>query len=91
MTNYVLFMDYFVSPLFKKRLCSNRSMRCNASLNDRFKSIANSGCNSFSLVIGMNVESVKKSMAIYISETNDDVFINSYDAVVLLKRLIPFF
>lgn len=39
----------------------------------------------------MNKQTIKVSSAVYISKAYDDIIFNSNYAVMLLKRLIPFF
>ncbi len=68
MSFYLLFLNDLISSFFKERLCSNRSVGGNISLNSLLQFIANSSCNTFSLIISMNEQTIKIAIFIYVSE-----------------------
>ncbi len=87
---YLLFLYNLIASFFKKRFCCNGSMGCDGARNRLLQPIADSGRNAFSLMVGMNKQTVKVSGAVYIAKAYKNIVFNSDDGVMILKRLVPF-
>ena len=87
---YLLFLYNLIVSFFKKRFCCNGSMGCDGARNRLLQPIADSGRNAFSLMVGMNKQTVKVSGAVYIAKADKNILFNSDDGVMILKRLVPF-
>ena len=85
MSFHLLFLDNFVTSFFKERLRSNRGVSSDISLNRSFQLIANSCRNTSSLIIGMDIQTVKVARFIYIPKTYNNSIFNSNYAVMFLK------
>lgn len=87
---YLLFLYNLIASFFKKRFCCNGSMGCDGARNRLLQPIADSGRNAFSLMVGMNKQTVKVSGAVYIAKADKNILFNSNDGVMFLKRLVLF-
>lgn len=85
---YLLLLNNLIISLFKERLRRNRSVSRNISLHSLLQLIANSSCNTFTLVIGVYKQTVKVPRFIDIPKPHNDFIINSNYTIMLLK--IPF-
>lgn len=90
MSFYLLFLNNLIPSFFKERLRRNRGMSSNISLNSLLQPIANSSCNTFFLIIGMNKQTVKVTHFIYVPKAYNNFIFDCNYAVMFLKRLIPF-
>ena len=91
MSFYLLFLYNLITSFFKERLCSNRSMSSNISFNRLLQLITNISCNTFSLIIRVNKQTVKIACFIYVPKAYNDFIINRNNTEMFLKRLIPLF
>ena len=85
MSFYLLFLNNLITSFFKKWLRRNRSVSSNFTLNSLLQSITNSSCNTFTLIIGVDIKTVKITRFIYIPETNNYIVINRYNSIVLCE------
>ena len=85
MSFYLLFLNNLITSFFKKWLRRNRSVSSNFTLNSLLQLITNSSCNTFTLVIGVDIKTVKITRFIYIPKTDNLIVFYRYNRIMLLE------
>ena len=82
---YLLFLNKLIASFFKERLCRNGSMSSDISLNGLFQLIAEAGCNTFLLIIGVNKQTIEIACFIYVSKTYNGFIIKRNNTEMFLE------